>query len=100
MADEATLQLVRQHMRSVRSPGHHDKVCPPSAWNTRSNVRVYKSWFTNGYDIAEHASVQTKTSALFDASHSKSAPLYTLHYSAAAALRESAYADEEHLRSE
>jgi hypothetical protein len=26
MADEAVLELVRQHMRSVRVPGHHDKV--------------------------------------------------------------------------
>ena len=31
MADEAVLELVRQHMRSVRVPGHHDKVRPVHA---------------------------------------------------------------------
>ena len=31
MADEAMLDLVRQHMRDVRVPGHHDKVRPLEA---------------------------------------------------------------------
>jgi hypothetical protein len=34
--DEAVLELVRRHMRSIRSPGHFDKVPAPPARLLRS----------------------------------------------------------------